>query len=151
MYSERMEILLDLSNFGDKIVKMSAFKRKKENRRKLYFIIPCKLKISIDEHVVARWTRKVNIPRTKHPMRGKAMKADKHFYVFELAKKRLLSVKQQPGNATLANTALKMIKELISKVNPKSVRFVMDATGTFVKGRHSGDTKKNPTQEPVII
>jgi len=88
-----------------------------------------KLKISIDEHVVARWTRKVKIPGTKHPTRGKAMKADKLFYVFELTKKRLLSFKPQPGNATLANTALKMIKELISKVKPESVRMILDAGG----------------------
>ncbi len=38
-----------------------------------------KLKISIDEHVVARWTRKVEIPGTKYPTKGKAMKADKLF------------------------------------------------------------------------
>jgi transposase len=88
-----------------------------------------KLKISIDEHVVARWTRKVKIPGTKHPTRGKAMKADKLFYVFELTKKRLLSFKPQQGNATLANTALKMVKELISRVKPKSVRLIMDAGG----------------------
>jgi transposase len=88
-----------------------------------------KLEISIDEHVVARWTRRVNIPGTKHPTRGKAMKADKLFYVFELMKKRLLSFKPQPGNATLANTALKMIKELISEVKPESVRMILDAGG----------------------
>jgi hypothetical protein len=83
----------------------------------------------MDEHVVARWTRKVKIPGTKHPTRGKAMKADKLFYIFELAKKRLLSFKPKPGNATLANTALKMVKELVSKMNPKSVRLIMDAGG----------------------
>jgi transposase len=88
-----------------------------------------KLKISVDEHVVARWTRKVKIPGTKHPTRGKAMKADKLFYVFELTKKRLLSFKPQSGNATLANTSLKMIKELISEVNPESVRMILDAGG----------------------
>ncbi|RJS80728.1 hypothetical protein CW713_07270, partial [Methanophagales archaeon] len=68
-------------------------------------------------------------PGTKHPTRGKAMKADKLFYVFELTKKRLLSFKPQPGNATLANTALKMIKELISEVKPESVRMILDAGG----------------------
>jgi hypothetical protein len=88
-----------------------------------------KLKISIDEHVVARWTRKVKIPGTKHPTRGKAMKADKLFYIFELTKKRLLSFKPQPGNATLANNALKMIKALISEVKPESVRMILDAGG----------------------
>jgi len=88
-----------------------------------------KLKISVDEHVVARWTRKVKIPGTKHPTRGKAMKADKLFYAFELTKKRLLSFKPQPGNATLANTALKMINELISEVKPESVRMILDAGG----------------------
>jgi hypothetical protein len=39
------------------------------------------------------------------------MKADKLFYVFELTKKRLLSFKPRPGNATLANTALKMTRK----------------------------------------
>ena len=57
------------------------------------------------------------------------MKADKLFYVFELTKKRLFSFKPQPGNATLANTALKMIKELISEVKPESVRMILDAGG----------------------
>ena len=88
-----------------------------------------KLRISIDEHVVARWTRKVEIPGTKHPTRGKAMKADKLFYVFDLTKKRLLSFIPRPGNATLANTSLKRVKELIGKVKPESVRLVMDAGG----------------------
>jgi hypothetical protein len=87
------------------------------------------LKISIDEHVVARWTEKVKIPGTKHPTRGKAMKADKLFYIFELTKKRLLSFKPQQGNATLAKTSLPMVKELISKVEPKYVRLVLDAGG----------------------
>ena len=80
-------------------------------------------------HVVARWTREVKIPGTKHPTRRKAVKADKLFYVFELTKKRLLSFKPQSGNATLANTALKMIKERISEVKPESVRMILDACG----------------------
>ena len=88
-----------------------------------------KLKISVDEHVVARWTRKVKIPGTKHPTRGKAMKADKLFYVFELVRKRLLSFKPRPGTAPLTNTALKQVKELISEVKPVSVRLIMDAGG----------------------
>ncbi|MCW3133160.1 MAG: hypothetical protein N2V78_02380 [Methanophagales archaeon] len=88
-----------------------------------------KLKISVDEHVVARWTRKVKIPGTKHPTRGKAMKADKLFYVFELVRKRLIGFKPRPGTATLANTALKQVKELISEVKPESVRMILDAGG----------------------
>ncbi len=79
--------------------------------------------------MVARWTREVKIPGTKHPTRRKAVKADKLFYVFELTKKRLLSFKPQSGNATLANTALKMIKERISEVKPESVRMILDACG----------------------
>ena len=57
------------------------------------------------------------------------MKADKLFYVFELTKKRLLSFKPRPGTATLANTALKQVKELISEVKPESVRMILDAGG----------------------
>lgn len=52
------------------------------------------------------------------------MKADKLFYVFELTKKRLLSFKPQQGN-----TALKMVKELISRVKPESVRMILNAGG----------------------
>ena len=85
--------------------------------------------VELHTHVVARWTRKVKIPGTKHPTRGKAMKADKLFYVFELTKKRMLSFKPRPGTATLANTALRMIKELISEVKPVSVRMILDAGG----------------------
>jgi len=80
-------------------------------------------------HVVTRWTRKAKIPGTKHPTRGKAMRADKLFYVFELVRKRLIGFKPRPGNATLANTALKMVKELISEVKPESVRMILDAGG----------------------
>ena len=97
--------------------------------RPLSDFIGGKLRISIDEHVVARWTRKVKIPGTKHPTRGKAMRADKLFYVFELVRKRLIGFKPRPGNATLANTALKQVKELISEVKPESVRMILDAGG----------------------
>jgi hypothetical protein len=57
------------------------------------------------------------------------MKADKLFYIFELTKKRLLGFKPKQGDAILANTSLKMLKELINKVKPGSVRLIMDAGG----------------------
>jgi hypothetical protein len=40
-----------------------------------------------------------------------------------------LSFKPQPENTTLANNALKVVKELMSKVKPELVRLVMDAGG----------------------
>ncbi|NIA03646.1 MAG: hypothetical protein GWP12_03860 [Nitrospirae bacterium] len=46
-----------------------------------------------------------------------------------MTKKRLLSLKPRPGNATLANTALKLVKELVNRVKPRSVRLIMDAGG----------------------
>jgi len=100
-----------------------------ELTRPLEDFIEKDLRISIDEHVVARWTKKVAIPGTKHPTRGKAMRADKLFYIFELGKKRILSFKPKQGSATLANTTLKMVKELFSSFKPKSVRMVLDAGG----------------------
>jgi len=57
------------------------------------------------------------------------MRADKLFYAFELVRKRLIGFKPRPGNATLANTALKMVKELISEVKLESVRMILDAGG----------------------
>ena len=70
--------------------------------------------------------REVKILGTKHPTRGKAMKADKLFYIFELTKKRLLGFKPQHGGASLAKTSLTMVKELME---PKYVRLTLDAGG----------------------
>lgn len=92
-------------------------------------IIGQSLDVSFDEHVVARWTKSADISGTKHPTRGKAMKADKLFYAFDLARKKLLSYLPQKGNRTLAQTTLPMLKELIAHYQPSEVRLLLDAGG----------------------
>lgn len=87
------------------------------------------LDVSFDEHVVARWTESVDISGTKHPTRGKAMKADKLFYAFDLGRKKLLSYLPQKGNRTLAQMTLPMVKELIARYEPSEVRLLLDAGG----------------------
>ncbi len=87
------------------------------------------LEISFDEHVIARWTKKVELSGTKHPTRGKAMKADKLFYAFDLARKKLLSFLPQKGNRTLAQITLSMLRELIETYQPSDVRLTLDAGG----------------------
>lgn len=42
--------------------------------------------VGIDEHLVARWTDKVRLAKTRHPTRGRLLPTDKLFYAFELAK-----------------------------------------------------------------
>lgn len=85
--------------------------------------------ISIDEHVVARWTRKYPLAGTKHPTRGKAMKADKLFYIFELTKRRLLGLKSAPGKTTLARVVLSLVRELIALTRSECIRVILDAGG----------------------
>ena len=145
---ERVFHLEDLSDLGFAILtgrnkvlsRTTVFRRLKrfsksmvlrfyELTRPLENCIGNKIRISIDEHVVARWTKKMDIPGTKHPTRGRAMKADKLFYIFELGKKRILSFKPKQGNASLSNTALKMVKELFISAKPKSARMILDAGG----------------------
>ena len=47
------------------------------------------LAVSIDEHVVARFTRKFLIPKGFHTIRNKKMRAEKLFFSFDTASRTL--------------------------------------------------------------
>lgn len=122
-------------------------KLSKETIKKIYEwsqplseFIASSLWVSIDEHVVARWTAKVKIAKTKHPTRGRAMRADKLFYVYELAKARLLSLHVGSGAIGLWKLLTKMIRELIKVYSTDKIRVIFDRGGykgsTFAKLNH---------------
>jgi hypothetical protein len=59
--------------------------------------------VSIDEHVVPRWSQVFELAKTHHPTRGRKMRADKLFYAYELTKNLLLSLMVSPGNRKLSS------------------------------------------------
>ena len=85
--------------------------------------------VSIDEHVVPRWTQAFKLKKAHHPTRGRKMKADKLFYVYELAKDLLLSLKVSSGKKKLSCHLLKMVKEILSIPGVDTLRIIFDAGG----------------------
>jgi hypothetical protein len=58
--------------------------------------------ISIDEHVIARFTRKFDIKKGFHTIRNKRMKIEKLFFSFHVGARHLLSLIVTKGDGNLA-------------------------------------------------
>ena len=89
--------------------------------------------ISLDEHVVARWTKKIHLAGTRHPTRNRAMKADKLFYGYEWIKGILLSLVVKDGATKLCHVAVAMARDLFTRYAPKSLTLILDAGGCSIK------------------
>jgi hypothetical protein len=86
-----------------------------------------RLHVSIDEHVVARFTRKFLIPKGFHTIRDKKMRAEKLFFSFDTATRTLLDLVVTPGNGRLAPVASKMLGALRARCRDGLLRAVLDA------------------------
>lgn len=86
-----------------------------------------RLHVSIDEHVVARFTRKFLIPKGFHTIRNKKMRAEKLFFSFDIATRTLLDLVVTPGNGRLAPVASKMLGALRACCRDGLLRAVLDA------------------------
>lgn len=86
-----------------------------------------RLCVSIDEHVVARFTRKFLIPKGFHTIRNKKMRAEKLFFSFDTATRTLLDLIVTPGNGRLAPVASKMLGALRARCRNSPLRAVLDA------------------------
>jgi hypothetical protein len=86
------------------------------------------LSVSIDEHVVARFTRKFLIPKGFHTLRNKKMRAEKLFFSFDTAARTLLNLIVTPGNGRLAPVASKMLGAVRARCRTSCLlRAVLDA------------------------
>lgn len=85
------------------------------------------LQVSIDEHVVPRFTRKFRIPKGFHTIRNKKMRAEKLFFSFDTGFRTLLELVVTPGSARLARVAKSMLQSLRRQVPRGQLRVVLDA------------------------
>jgi hypothetical protein len=85
------------------------------------------LSVSIDEHVVARFTRKFLIPKGFHTIRNKKMRVEKLFFSFDTGLRTLLDLVVTPGDARLACVASKMLAALRARFRRTPLRAVLDA------------------------
>jgi len=86
--------------------------------------------LSVDEHVVARFTRKFKIPKGFHTIRNKKMRAEKLFYLYWPKTRRFLSLLVSRGNAKLVDLTIAFIRTLRSRVHLRQLRVIIDAGGS---------------------
>jgi len=86
-------------------------------------------RVSIDEHVVIRWTKIFEMAGTLWPTRGKSGNADKLFYVYSLKKKLLLSCLPLPANKRLSYCMVRLINDLRDTHGVQHIRAILDAGG----------------------
>lgn len=83
--------------------------------------------ISIDEHAIARFTRKFDIRKGFHTIRNKKMKVEKLTFAFDIATRRLCSLVVSAGHETLVSLAKRLIPSLRRRARGAPVRLVLDA------------------------
>jgi hypothetical protein len=85
------------------------------------------ISVSLDEHTVARFTRKFLIPKGFHTIRNKKMRAEKLFFSFDTTFHTLLDLVVTPGNGRLARIASQMLEAMRRRVRRGRLRVVLDA------------------------
>jgi hypothetical protein len=83
--------------------------------------------ISVDEHAIARFTRKFSIRKGFHTIRNKKMKVEKLFFSFHLQSRQLLSLIVTRGNAHLATITRKLLPSLRRRARGSQLRIILDA------------------------
>lgn len=83
--------------------------------------------VSIDEHVVPRFTRKFSIRKGYHTIRNKHMKVEKLSFAFHTGARWLLSLLATPGNVGLGQVALRLLPSLRRRTRAAQLRVILDA------------------------
>ena len=83
--------------------------------------------VSIDEHSIARFTRKFAIPKGFHTIRNKKMKVENLTYVFDVTGRQLLSLVVSTGKDKLPSLAKQLLPSARRKARGAPLRVILDA------------------------
>jgi len=83
--------------------------------------------LSLDDHPIARFTRKFRIPKGFHTLRNKKMRVEKLYYLCWPEQRGFLHLVVTPGNTKLANVAVRVVQELHRRVDVGQLRLILDA------------------------
>lgn len=86
--------------------------------------------LSLDEHALARFTRKFRIPKGFHTIRNKWMRIEKLFFLYWPAQRRFMHLLVTRGNAALADVALALLRVVRARTHPRQIRLILDAAAT---------------------
>ena len=82
---------------------------------------------SYDEHTIPRWTRKFHIKKGSVTTRNKYMRCAKRFYTFAVLGGRYLAVRATPGNASLGEWAVPLVRQTLTCGRPDYLHALFDA------------------------
>lgn len=88
--------------------------------------------LSLDEHVVVRWTRKLLISKGYHTTRNKHLRCEKLFYFFDLAGNAFCFLVPTLGRIGLGKLVRPLIRMFRREARPAAIRLIVDA-GAIVK------------------
>ena len=83
--------------------------------------------LSLDDHPIARFTRKFRIPKGFHTLRNKKMRVEKLYYLCWPEPRGLLHLAVTPGNTKLADLAGRFVDEVHRRVEDVQIRLILDA------------------------
>jgi hypothetical protein len=82
---------------------------------------------SLDEHVVARFTRKFRIPKGYHTIRNKHMRSEKLFFLHWPAKRRFLLLLATRAKESLTTVTVEFVRRIRARIRPRQLRLILDA------------------------
>ncbi|WP_434041545.1 MULTISPECIES: hypothetical protein [Sorangium] len=83
--------------------------------------------LSLDEHAVARFTRKFKIPKGFHALRSKKMRVEKLFFLHWPEARRFLGLVVTRGNGQLIDRTLGFLRAVRRRVQVRQLRLIIDA------------------------
>src|SRR5512132_497327 len=83
--------------------------------------------LSLDEHAIARFTRKFRIPKGFHTLRNKKMRIEKLVYLYWPERRRFVQLVVTRGKAMLAALAVDVLRTLRRLCRPHQLRLILDA------------------------
>jgi hypothetical protein len=104
--------------------------------------------LSLDEHAIARFTRKFKIPKGFHTIRNKKMRAEKLFYLYWPGARRFLALVVTPGNAKIVDLAVAFIHAVRRRVQLRQLRVIIDAAASV---SHEGLRRLDRFRKTVFL
>lgn len=104
--------------------------------------------LSLDEHSVARFTRKFRIQKGFHAIRNRLMKVEKLVFLYWPAHRRFLIPLATRGKTVLADLAVRFVRVLRARVRVRQVRLILDAGAS---ASHAGLCKLDRLRKTVFL
>jgi hypothetical protein len=83
--------------------------------------------LSLDEHVIARFTRKFRIQKGYHTIRNKHMRSEKLFFLHRPNTRSFLMLLSTRAKESLATLTGRFVREVRRRARPQQLRIILDA------------------------